>query len=758
MAETLLSILLVTSSAKGSTVVYRWPPFPESCSRLSRPKPAAGGLELDNPWRAANFSDIPNDPANKPQSQETLQDDASDYEWKRPTTIRDRSISFSRSAALPSSGRSSPSKDLAPYEHEDLEESPLTDEYNCLFNYSSQFLAGMLCPHRSLCHQKFELVIDDLAFIGHPVCVEADGAWRFKPEKRKPGSRGRGSRNSDSGRMDEERSETSTNGDLAPPPQTQSSWLDTFHFVLVLDLPDQSSSASGNIARYFDVIYDQIAFTVTAVLFQEQVISNFVEVECDALGSLKDEYVAKGKPFADYVTHAQRVSSIAPAMKTLYEAIKSSTMAYITIHDLPLELQLPPYLDHLLHSEDEYELNFIDRHEDEEEARVWGRDLSFGWRLPALAPWKSLLLLDGEALDPYLNLRGPHVRPEERTLAEGLIKFLETASVTLSLADMASLLDWDLESQVYPTVRWLVHHRRAKVVDIVHSGLKTIFTLAPKFETPLSKLSVDFKLEFPQPSIPSLPLLLSTISASSSKQSDNHFFATVVRSRELIPLYHDVVLWMLKRDLLHTLHLHIRVIATSELKLRVRQAHERKVDKVSGNDPRGRKGRSRRTIEEEIAEEHPNDGKRATAGVPWLSLSPKSARTYSRRLPSEDSGRSRMSEASGSLIPEDGEDRFYEVSEESGEENVGWGSVDDTLCPGMISDPGTATPLERKWLTAMSDGKDEYIARRFEQINRYFDGKRTDDEILFRAEISRKQLREVLHHYEEYLQTFLHPS
>lgn len=48
---------------------------------------------------------------------------------------------------------------------------------------------------------------------------------------------------------------------------------------------------------------------------------------------------------------------------------------------------------------------------------------------------------------------------------------------------MASLLDWDLESEVFPAVRWLVHHRRAKLVDVVHSGLKTIFTLPPRFDT-----------------------------------------------------------------------------------------------------------------------------------------------------------------------------------------------------------------------------------------------------------------------------------
>jgi hypothetical protein len=63
---------------------------------------------------------------------------------------------------------------------------------------------------------------------------------------------------------------------------------------MVLDVPDPSSSASGNITKYFDIIYEQIAFPIAAVLFQEQVLSNFVEEECDMLGSLKDSCSAKG--------------------------------------------------------------------------------------------------------------------------------------------------------------------------------------------------------------------------------------------------------------------------------------------------------------------------------------------------------------------------------------------------------------------------------------------------------------------------------
>jgi len=61
---------------------------------------------------------------------------------------------------------------------------------------------------------------------------------------------------------------------------------------------------------------------------------------------------------------------------------------------------------------------------------------------------------------------------------------------------------------------------------------------------------------------------------------------------------------------------------------------------------------------------------------------------------------------------DDTEDVF-ESEDESEEENVGWGSPEDTLEPSIISDPGTASPLERKWLTAMSEGKEEYIAKRF---------------------------------------------
>jgi len=292
MAETLLALLLVTSSAKGPSLVYWWPPFPQCSPRLARPRPmyGAGGSQFDNAWRASNSTDVPTE-GTIDELRADGADDDEEYQWKRPNSFRDRSISFSNSTSRPTSRPNTPFKDSPYYTPEDL---PVKDGYEDLFGYSPEFLANLLCPQEGLCHQKFELVVDDLAFIGHPVSAEADGVWRFKPEKFKSNVRGREYRT----RQPSQHEAASTSPAASPIKErqvsSQSSWLHTFHFVLVLDLPDPSSAASGNVSKYFDIIYEQIAFTVTAVLFQEQVVSNFVEGECDALSSLREDYTAKG--------------------------------------------------------------------------------------------------------------------------------------------------------------------------------------------------------------------------------------------------------------------------------------------------------------------------------------------------------------------------------------------------------------------------------------------------------------------------------
>ena len=116
---------------------------------------------------------------------------------------------------------------------------------------------------------------------------------------------------------------------------------------------------------------------------------------------------------------------------TLYEGIRSSVIAQLTIHNTSLEVQLPPHLSCLLlHNNGEN-----DEMDDWYEPRDgqdggWHHDWDAGWRLPALEPWKSLLLLD--SMNPLSQLRDHFINFEDRALVEGLIRFLENASVTVS--------------------------------------------------------------------------------------------------------------------------------------------------------------------------------------------------------------------------------------------------------------------------------------------------------------------------------------
>lgn len=230
---------------------------------------------------------------------------------------------------------------------------------------------------------------------------------------------------------------------------------------------------------------------------------------------------------------------------------------------------------------------------------------------------------------------------------------------------------------------------------------------------------IEFNHDFPQSNVMPLPKILSAISTSTSKQSDNHFFATVVGSKEQIGLYHEVVVWMLKRDLLITLHLRIRVVATADLKLRVRMLRDNKKSNrpINGSSgwTRGRTWSASYHDRTSNGLDSPDGNLDPMDGATWLSLSPKTARRHSRRLPSIELGRNKSSE-----IDIDEEDFEYGDDVEldghdSDEVNVGWGGKEDTLWPSMISDPGRATPLQRKWLSAMSEDRDEYIASRFEQ-------------------------------------------
>ncbi|KZS99072.1 hypothetical protein SISNIDRAFT_492355 [Sistotremastrum niveocremeum HHB9708] len=755
MAESLLAILLITSSAKDSQVTFRWPSHPQSSPRLARPRLIPRSLEEDADiiWRASHSSDQSSLPTSS--LDELAGNEELDAEWERAGMRRARSVSYNgrrAASSRPGSGRNSP-----------VEESPFADmeyrinpDYDVILGFPSKTLASVLLPHKlELFHEKFELTIDDLAFIGHPVCATPDRQWAFQdkePSEVQPRGRNTKKRASE----DETVGPTDTptlKKDNKPPSQ-----LDSFHLVFVMDLPDPSSASSGNIAKYFDLIYRHLAFSMTAMLFQEQVTHNFVERECDNLANLKEKCLREGEPYSFFVEQAQSTSSLAYSMKVLFEEIKSSSIANLTLGDLRFEVQVPPFIDTLLHPG----MDLEDEYSDAGEGVGWGMESNLGWHLPSLMPWKALLLLDLEnqdILEPLKTRGRLTMSDEDKDLAEDLDRFLQEVSISINLRDLGILLNWPMETHVYPIVRWLVKHRRAKLIDAVHPSLKTIFGLAPTFPAPLSDLSAAFDKEFDRKDVAPLPEILSALSSTEtgSPNSNDHFYAMIVGSKERIPIYRDVMTWMLKRDLLVAMHLRVRIVATKELKMAVY------------NDAQYRRDMRSKKAEEAIKSSSDDDaalqaqnnyggaykateaaGKKLLVRTGLITQSPVRRRSQS----SGGSRRSQHKEVVKKDLtdeddPEHGEDEIDElVLKEKGE----------CLFSSVISDPARATPVQRRWIAAMSAKKDKTMAKLFQQINQYFDGKKTDDEILYRADITRKQLRFVLTHFGEYVQTFLYPS
>ena len=229
--------------------------------------------------------------------------------------------------------------------------------------------------------------------------------------------------------------------------------------------------------------------------------------------------------------------------------------------------------------------------------------------------------------------------------------------------------------------------------------------------------------------MPPLPKLLAMLSTATHKTSANHFFATVVESKERIPAFLDVVIWMLKRDLLIRLHLRIRIIAPEPLKKRARQQWEEHVMRKRSRSrarsiTRGSRGRAGSVSQSDEREGGAGGGAPALESVSesspveyWLSLSPKTARKQARgqpvtpkdeerggdgeRRPREEAKRDELDEELLSSSAD--EAKWDEYYQNGGDDNVG----------SIISDPARATPLERLWLAGMSENKDPVVVRRF---------------------------------------------
>ncbi|EJD48963.1 hypothetical protein AURDEDRAFT_112702 [Auricularia subglabra TFB-10046 SS5] len=719
MAETLVAILFVTSSGRGKTVSFWWPERPKRLPRLSRPRPdpreAYTAHKTDVQWRAAFSPDFDRQ-IGRDATQLYSPDDEDSYEWQPPTFVRRQSTSQARSS---STGRDSPHVDRS-FDRSHIGDEPVHNDgvlTPLVLGYPLNALAALLAPV-ALCHQKFELLVDELVFLGHPVCRDADGSWPPVPT---PGS----APNTDV------RAGNNSDG------IAHSHSLHMFHIVFVLDRPDPSSASTGNLARYYDALYRQVAFKLTAALYLQQSVSGFVDNECDYLEDLKSHLLmrdpydntsgAYNAAIKSFMEAAKTTSSIASGLMKTFDAIKNKALVDVVVGDIHVQIQLPPFLDALLHDPDD-----IDYPSDDEDDNTWGAE-SIGWRLPPFTRWKSLLLMKDDSELEIIEDLGQSGTFEGDIKSEEMLEFLDHTSPHLTFNEIHDLLAWQHWEKLWSIVRILIANRKAMIIDPIHQSLKATYVPIPG-STMSNQLIMEFEHHFVnEPEIPRLPALLSDIS-----QNPRETFAGALGvQRERVPAWMHVLKWLIRKRVVVRLHTRVRIRVPAHIKESVRTEQA-----------------ERRLAREREKARH-GAGSGLGLGKPVERRGRKRTRdaTVSWDSSVEDEG-------NGPELPYARMDSVEVGVDDDDADGFDWQDEDDNLLPSVIPTPQKATALQRMWLESMTHGKDPRMAELFKRLADHFDGTITEDEIMqinSDENITRQQFREMLQHFKEYLIISMHP-
>ncbi|KAN0065657.1 Nitrogen permease regulator 3 [Thecaphora frezii] len=603
----------------------------------------------------------------------------------------------------PESDAGGTSNHLSPEEKARREERAAR-AYRTYLGYDTDLLASILSPRQELAHQKFELVIDDLAFLGHPVRVGPRGQWGDSDDvtdkdsdaddqdsNRYNSSRGRSTSASRQvsptrGRVQPPQSDASSTRSLAP--------LTQFHLVLVLDRPDPSAALGGmDLSSWLQLFYDHIVFKTTASLFAEQVRADYVAKEAEKLLALRERCMDDGQSYSAYAAQCLGISSLARCMRDLHKSISTSSDAFLTINDrIEVHLQLPPILQHpekILKVPDvETELDPNDPiflsgggfagmgkegGDGDEYGGGYDRLMSLGpseltfeeWTRttgPYLLPWKTLLLLQDHPDDAAARQRSPRTSPYigseaetgpnvneslgfEQLTRKFTALFRPRYSEMLNFDEVANTLDWDLYDDVYPMVRHLIYYRQARVIDVPRPG--HVYGISPLFDFKrLPALCHSWADTFPE--LPPLAAFLSQISSALRPLS------ALLPGRYQRQLCLDVLIWLLRQEVVVKLHIRLRLVATQRVKLRAIERRQERLERKRKRKER-KQQRLARLEAKQARQAQREERKRELQKQRQSEASRENETEQEQRGRSRDRDRSRSADTRRALLPAEGE-------------------------------------------------------------------------------------------------------
>lgn len=180
----LVAIILITSSRAGPRFVYHYPPIPSPTGTAHRQNPPSRSTpKSSDSSPSSDNEDGSSSDEDEPERSETPTRRPGDRNFRRLSTSSHASRSSRRGhlgSPDPSTSRSL--RDERRGEGSEDHENP---PWESVLGLGTDVWEKLLCPTPSWHKRRFEVGVNDLAFVGWPVFVREDGTWRKKKRKRK---------------------------------------------------------------------------------------------------------------------------------------------------------------------------------------------------------------------------------------------------------------------------------------------------------------------------------------------------------------------------------------------------------------------------------------------------------------------------------------------------------------------------------------------------------------------------------------------
>ncbi|KAK9457914.1 nitrogen permease regulator of amino acid transport activity 3-domain-containing protein [Dipodascopsis uninucleata] len=477
--------------------------------------------------------------------------------------------------------------------------------------YDAGFLASLLCPRRSMCDNRFELTIGELAFVGLPVHVREDGKWLRPGRKnakswrfRRAGNSGYGgsvsaasatvkSMTSESDRFesvfgydgeeDDQWNEDSATGtgtgtggssmafdeddaiasnvnsdDEGKPKKPDFGDMTMFHVVFVMKPPELESN------NRMDDIYNYIGAPLAECFRFEQRMSGYVWKQAEIMLREQEKAAVRGESQGELWSRLVTRSSMALALAQMYLSLSQNAIANVEINGILRSFQIPLTMQSA-------SLPSIYEPHVHEGFYLTSEVVGSSEGLPVLE--HALLLLDSPE-----NI----IRVTQTDERSKLAKFIRYVSASETLSRVARNLGMEAHD-VEQSARHLMYWRRARLISpLSRRGIYIVAPTAPIMN--VSRHGRKFSREFP--TLPKLEKFLEKL----SRQTPRSFSNVMPASTTDRGLYLDALAWLMRYGYLAQLRTFVWLRIRCDIKTAVKEsmgeasdAENRATDKESGH-------------------------------------------------------------------------------------------------------------------------------------------------------------------------------